>query len=61
VLGDGTRHKVENTEALRAWVLDLAEQIRATRKVVTIPIAINPTVGQCRGCGQRGNCGQAKT
>jgi CRISPR-associated exonuclease Cas4 len=60
VLGDGSRHKVENTEELRFWVLDLAAQIRAARKAVTIPIPVNPTVGQCRACGQRGNCGQAR-
>ena len=31
VCGDGTRHRIENTEELRAWVLELAGQIRAAR------------------------------
>jgi hypothetical protein len=35
VCGDGTRHRVENTDELRAWVLDLAGQIRAARAAVT--------------------------
>ncbi len=42
VLGDGTRHRIDNTEELRAWVLDLAGQIRAARKAVTVPILVNP-------------------
>jgi CRISPR-associated exonuclease Cas4 len=61
VLGDGTRNRVDNTEELRNWVLDLADQIRAARKTVTEPILVNPTVGQCRACGQRGNCGRARS
>ena len=44
VLGDGTRHRIENTEELRAWVLELAGQIRATRKAVTVPIVVNPNL-----------------
>jgi CRISPR-associated exonuclease Cas4 len=60
VLGDGSRHRVENTAELRAWVLDLAGQIRAARAAVTVPIAVNPTPGQCRACGMRGHCGQAR-
>ena len=31
VCGDGTRHRVENDDELRAWVLELAGQIRAAR------------------------------
>ena len=60
VCGDGTRHRVENEESLRAWVLDLAGQIRAARKAVTVPITVNPVPGQCRPCGMRGHCGQAR-
>jgi CRISPR-associated exonuclease Cas4 len=60
VLGDGTRHRIDNTEELRAWVLDIADQILAARKVVTAPIPVNPTPGQCRSCSQRRNCGQAR-
>jgi CRISPR-associated exonuclease Cas4 len=60
VLGDGTRHKIENTEELRAWVLELAAQIRAARRAVTVSIPVNPMLGQCRPCGMRGHCGQAR-
>ena len=60
VCGDGTRHRIENTEELRAWVLGLAGQIRAARREVDQPILVNPKPGQCRPCGQRGNCGQAR-
>jgi len=60
VLGDGTQHRIENTSELRAYVLELAGQIRATRKAVTVPIVVNPKPSQCRACGQRGNCGQAR-
>jgi len=60
VLGDGTRHKIENDESLRAWVLDLAAQIRAARKALTEPIPVNPRPSQCRACGMRSHCGQAK-
>jgi CRISPR-associated exonuclease Cas4 len=31
VCGVGARHRVENTEELRAWVLGMADQIRARR------------------------------
>ncbi len=60
VCGDGTRHRIENTDELRAWVIELAGQIRAARKAVTEPIPVSPRPGQCRSCGQRGNCGQAR-
>ena len=60
VCGDGTRHRIENSEELRAWVLELAGQIRAARAKVTQPIPVNPEPGQCRSCGKRGNCGQAR-
>jgi CRISPR-associated exonuclease Cas4 len=60
VCGDGTRHRIENTAELRAWVLDLAGQIRAARAVIAQPIAVNPKPGQCRPCGMRDHCGQAR-
>ncbi len=60
VLGDGTRHRIENSDGLRSWVLDLAREIRAKRAVVDQPIAVDPTPGQCRACGMRGHCGQAR-
>jgi len=60
VCGDGTRHRIENTGELRAWVLDLAGQIRAARANVGEPIPVNPKPGQCRPRGMRGHCEQAK-
>ena len=60
VCGDGTRHRIENDDELRAWVLDLAGQIREARANVREPIPVIPKPGQCRVCGQRGNCGQAR-
>jgi CRISPR-associated exonuclease Cas4 len=61
VLGDGTRVRVENTEELRAWVLKVADQIRAARARIAQPIPVNPTPGQCRACGMRRHCGQARS
>jgi len=58
VLGDGTRHRIENTEDLRAWVLEMAACIRAARAEVTRPILVSPSPGQCRPCGMRGHCSQ---
>ena len=46
-------------DELRAWVLELAGQIRAARAAVTQPIPVNPRPGQCRPCGMREHCGQA--
>jgi CRISPR-associated exonuclease Cas4 len=60
VCGDGTRHRIENTAELRDWVLDLAERIREARRSVDVPIRVNPRPGQCRPCGMRGHCGQAR-
>ena len=60
VCGDGTRHRIENDERLRAWVLDLAGQIRAARAAVTVPIPVDPKPSQCRPCGMRGHCGQGR-
>jgi CRISPR-associated exonuclease Cas4 len=59
VTGDGTRHRVDNDAALRAWVLDLAAQIRKARGTVRMLIPVTPAPGQCRPCGMRGHCGQA--
>jgi CRISPR-associated exonuclease Cas4 len=60
VLGDGARHRIENTEELRAWVLDLAGRIRAARARVGEVIPVEPKPRQCRLCGMRGHCGQAR-
>jgi hypothetical protein len=60
VYGDGSRHKVENTDALRAWVLEVAGRIRAARRSVGVVIPVNPKRGQCRRGGMREHCGQAR-
>jgi CRISPR-associated exonuclease Cas4 len=60
VLGSGKRHRIENEPKLRAWVLDLARQIRSARAKVLEPILINPIRSQCRSCGQRLECRQAR-
>jgi len=60
VCGDGSRHRIENTEDLRAWVLGLADQIRAARAAVTRSIPVSPQPWQCKSCGMRGHCGQAR-
>ena len=59
VCGDGTRHRIENTEELRAFVLEVAGQIRAARASIRQPIPVQPKPGQCRPCGMRGHCRQA--
>jgi CRISPR-associated exonuclease Cas4 len=58
--GDDTRHRIDNTEELRAWVLELAGQIRAARAAVSQPIPVNPRPGQCRPCGVLEHCGQVR-
>ena len=60
VLGDGSRHRVENDERLRAWVLALAGQIRVAREQLDTPIPVRPVPGQCRPCGMRDACTQAR-
>jgi CRISPR/Cas system-associated exonuclease Cas4 (RecB family) len=60
VCGDGSRHRIENSDKLRAWVLAMAGQIRAARAEVGQPILVNPVPGQCLPCGMRGQCEQAK-
>jgi CRISPR-associated exonuclease Cas4 len=59
VTGDGTRHRIDNSDQLRAWVLTMAGQIRAARADIGQPIPVNPHPGQCRACGMREHCGQA--
>ncbi len=60
VCGDSTRHRIENTAELRAWVLDLAGQIRAARAALSVPIPVDPKASKCRPCGMRDQCGQAR-
>ena len=62
VCGDGTREQIDNSEELRAWVLDLAGRIRAARARARVRevIPVIPRLGQCRPRGMRGYCGQAR-
>jgi CRISPR-associated exonuclease Cas4 len=60
VTGDGQRHRIDNTAELRTWVLDIADQIRTAKRQLTEIIQVNPRPGQCRGCGVREGCGQAR-
>jgi CRISPR-associated exonuclease Cas4 len=60
ILGDGVRQRIDNSEELRAWVLELAGQIRAARAEVNQPIPVDPKRGECRPFGMRGHCGQAR-
>ncbi len=60
VCGDDSRHRIENDEGLRTWVLSLAAQIRVARAAVAVPIPVRPMTGQCRPCGMRGHCDQAR-
>src|SRR5262249_10531675 len=60
VCGDGERHRIDNSAELRAWVLGLAGQIRTARATVREPISVRPVPGQCRPCGMRCHCQQAR-
>jgi CRISPR-associated exonuclease Cas4 len=59
VLGDGSRAKVVNTDALRTEVLSIAVMIRDRRRQLSIPIPVRQPPNKCRSCGQRANCQQA--
>ena len=60
VCGGATRHQVENTEELRALMLEVAVQIRAAKLQIAEPIPVQAVPGQCRPCGVREHCGQAR-
>jgi CRISPR-associated exonuclease Cas4 len=60
VCGDGSRHRIENDELLRAWVWEMVAQIKAARSNVGQPIPVKPAPGQCRKCGMRFHCSQAR-
>ena len=57
-LGNGKRERVENTPELRAWVLGIAEQIRAARRNLGREIPVRQPAAKCRACGMRDGCGQ---
>jgi CRISPR-associated exonuclease Cas4 len=50
--------RIENTPELRAWVLDVADQIRAARRQIRESIPVRQPPAKCRGCGMRESCGQ---
>lgn len=58
VLGDGSRVKVVNADALRAEVLSIATLIRERRRELPVPIPVRQPPNKCSNCGQRANCGQ---
>jgi CRISPR-associated exonuclease Cas4 len=60
VTGDGRRKRIANTEELRAWVLEVARQVREAWPQVELEIAASPERWQCRVCGQRSRCQQAR-
>jgi CRISPR-associated exonuclease Cas4 len=59
VLGDGTQHRVINTDGLRGWGIELAAEIRKARANLSTAIRVNPRLEQCRPCDMREHCGQA--
>jgi len=59
VTGDGQRHRIDNTPELRAWVLDIANHIRAARRQIDEAIPVTQPVTKCRTCGLRPHCRQA--
>jgi CRISPR-associated exonuclease Cas4 len=60
VTGDGRRKRIKNTEALRTRVFEVAGTIREARREVDQEIAVLPERWQCRVCGQRSRCRQAR-
>ncbi len=52
--------RIENTPELRAWVLSVAEQVRAVKRNPQAVIQVNQPAAKCRGCGMREGCSQAK-
>lgn len=60
VCGVGARYRIDNDEALRVYVLDLAGKIRRARVAVDQPIPVMPKSGQCWQCGMREHCGRAR-
>ncbi len=61
VLEGGGPVEVPLTEELEAEVLSIAQRIREHRRRIHEEIPVRPAAGQCRGCGQRQNCSQART
>jgi CRISPR-associated exonuclease Cas4 len=60
VTRDGRRKRIANTEELRGRILEVARQIREGRSQVAIEIPVSTAHWQCRVCGQRSRCRQAR-
>lgn len=60
VTSDGLRHQVANSDQLRAWVLDVAERVRAARRQLGVEIRVNQPAAKCRACGMKEACGQRR-
>ncbi len=60
VAKDGKRERVQNTGKLREKVLRIAAEIREARRRVEEEIRVFPQKWQCRACGQRSRCRQAR-
>ncbi len=57
VTDDGTRQRIENTPELRAWVLDVADQIRAARRQMAECIQVKqPGKKKMSGTEKRLSC-----
>ncbi|MDG3008477.1 CRISPR-associated protein Cas4 [Paludisphaera mucosa] len=59
VIRDGERVKIQNTEALRTEVLEVAQRIRKHKQRLDDEIPVEQPVWKCRACGQRENCRRA--
>ncbi len=59
LLRGGKRKVVHNTDELRAKILGIAEQIRATRRQSAIPMLVRQPPAKCRACGVREACRQS--
>jgi CRISPR-associated exonuclease Cas4 len=56
VLGNGKRHRVRNTDKLRADVLEVAREIREARRRMHTKLPGAANESRCRACGQRSIC-----
>ena len=58
-VGDGTRHRIENTAELRGELLELDRRIRAAKARLAEPILVQPVPGQRPPCSVLKHCRQA--
>ena len=60
VLGNGQWQRIDNSPALRDWVLEMVGQIRLADGRIDQPIEVSPPAALCRPCGMRVHCSQAR-